>query len=80
MNRVVNYLKHGIPENEENAATRLLEKLRACDGINFMVGTARNAAHQNANFPPEMLLRRTVVETLASLLRNEGKDVEVNYY
>lgn len=80
LNRTVDYLKRGIPDCEENAATRLVEALRESDGINFMVGTARNSAHQNANFPPELLLRRTVVETLASLLRGEGKTVEVNYY
>jgi len=80
LNRAVDYMKRGIPDCEENAATRLIEVLRSCDGISFMVGTARNAAHQNANFPPELLLRRSVVETLASMLRGEGKTVEVNYY
>lgn len=80
LNRVVSYMKHGVPDCEENAATQLLSTLRNCDGISFLVGTARNAAHQNANFPAEMLLRRTVVETLASLIREEGKTVEVVYY
>lgn len=80
LNRVVDYMKRGVPEDEENAATKLYDSLTSCDGITFMVGTARNAAHQNANFPPEMLLRRSVVETLAGLLRDEGKTVEVNYY
>ncbi len=80
LNKVVDYMKHGIPDCEENAATELLNILRSSDGISFMVGLARNAAHQNANFPPELLLRRTVVETLAGLLRQEGKTVEVNYY
>lgn len=80
LNRAVDYLKRGIPDCEENAATRILDVLQGCDGISFMVGTARNAAHQNASFPPELLLRRTVVEKLASLLRREGNTVEVNYY
>lgn len=80
LNRVVSYMKHGLPDCEENAATKLWETLQGCDGVSFMVGTARNAAHQNANFPTELLLRRTVVETLASLLRDGGKTVEVAYY
>lgn len=80
LNKVVDYMKHSIPENEENAATKLHDLLVSCDGITFMVGTARNAAHQNANFPPEMLLRRSVIETLAALLRDQGKTVEVSYY
>ena len=80
LNRAVTYLRSGIPDYEENAATELIRLLRSCDGLTFMVGTARNAAHQNENFPTELLLRRTVVETLASLLRQEGKTVEVSYY
>lgn len=80
LNRVVDYLKNGIPENEENAATELLNILNESDGITFMVGTARNAAHQNENFPPELLLRRRVVDTMAELLRRRGKVVEIIYY
>lgn len=80
LNKVVEYLKHGVPEGTDNAATKLLEVLRESDGVSFMVGTARNAAHQNANFPPEMLLRRSVIETLSGLLKDEGKTVEIHYY
>ncbi|MEN6584171.1 MAG: SpoIIE family protein phosphatase [Armatimonadota bacterium] len=80
LNRAVDYLRNGIPEGEENAATELVKTLMDCDGITFMVGTARNPAHQNANFPPEMLLRRSVVEKLAELLRENGKTVEISYY
>lgn len=80
LNRAVDYMKNGVPENVQDAATDLIHMLRSSDGIRFMVGTARNPAHQNANFPPEMLMRRSVVETLSSLLRNEGKHVDVAYY
>jgi len=80
LNRVVDHLKNGAPDGEDNAATELLTLLRGCDGVTFMVGTARNSAHQNTMFPPELLLRRTVVETLCSLLRQEGRTVEARYY
>lgn len=80
LNRVVDYMKRGVPDCEDNAATQLLDELRASDGVSFMVGTARNSAHQNADFPADLLLRRTVVEALAALLRREGKLVEVRYY
>lgn len=80
LNRVVDYLKTGVPEGIENAATRLVEAFDFCDGITFLVGTAKNAAHQNAALPSEMLLRRTVVETIASMLRARGKIIEVRYY
>ena len=80
LNRIVEYLKYGNQPCEENAATKMLNILLACDGIKFMVGTARNSAHQNANFPPELLLRRTVVEAIVNLLKEKGKTVEINYY
>ena len=80
LNKVVEYLKNGIPENIENAATKMLDILVSCDGVRFMVGTARNSAHQNASFPAEMLLRRTVVETLSNLLKSQGKLVEIDYF
>ncbi|MFQ3549269.1 MAG: SpoIIE family protein phosphatase [Armatimonadota bacterium] len=80
LNKAVGYLRDGIPEDEANAATELVSALTSSDGIRFYVGTARNAAHQNANFPSEMLLRRSVVETLADLLRHRNKTVEVYYY
>lgn len=80
LNKVVEYMKHGVPDGTENAATELLKVLQESDGVSFMVGTARNAAHQNANFPPEMLLRRSVVETLSGLLKEEGKTVETTYF
>ncbi len=80
LNRAVDYIKNGVPDKEENAATELLDRLSEADGIRFMVGSARNAAHQNARFPTQMLLRRSVVETLAEELRKTGKTVEVLHY
>jgi len=80
LNRAAEYLRDGAPVNTDNAATRLVQVLEKSDGITFMVGTARNPAHQNANFPPEMLLRRTVVETLVATLRAKDKEVVVRYY
>lgn len=80
LSRATEYLKNGIPRDKKNAATKLLEYLVNSDGITFMVGTARNPAHQNTGLPDSLFLRRTVVENLAAQLRAMGKEVELQYY
>ncbi|MHB0998020.1 MAG: SpoIIE family protein phosphatase [Armatimonadota bacterium] len=80
LSRAAEYLKRGIPQGKKNAATLLLEHLLYADGVTFMVGTARNPAHQNTGLPESIFLRRTVVEDLATQLRGMGKEVELIYY
>lgn len=80
LSRTSEYIKNGIPDGKVNAATLLVEHLLNADGITFIVGTARNPAHQNTGLPDSIFIRRTVVEDLASQLREMGKDVELIYY
>lgn len=80
LSRAAEYMKRGIPAGKFDAATALLDQLLSADGITFMVGTARNPAHQNTGLPESIFLRRTVVEDLASQLRSRGKEVELVYY
>lgn len=80
LSRASEYLTKGRPEGKIDAATVLLDKLASADGISFMVGTARNPAHQNTGLPESIFLRRTVVENLAKLLEAEGKETELRYY
>lgn len=63
-----------------DAATALLDHLEAVDGITFMVGTARNPAHQNTGLPDSIFLRRTVIENLAKRLESLGKETELKFY
>jgi hypothetical protein len=80
LSRASEYLQHGIPSGKADAATALLDHLLNADGIRFMVGTARNPAHQNTGLPDSIFLRRTVVEHLASELQARGKETELVYY
>jgi hypothetical protein len=80
LSRATEYLREGIPGDREDAATALLDQLLTADGIKFLVGTARNPAHQNTGLPDSILLRRTVVENLAAQLRARNKEVEMVYY
>ncbi|HOP80006.1 MAG TPA: SpoIIE family protein phosphatase, partial [Armatimonadota bacterium] len=67
LSRAAEYLKNGIPEDKADGATALLDQLLKADGIKFIVGMARNPAHQNTGLPDSIFLRRTVVEDLATL-------------
>ncbi|MGB9587722.1 MAG: serine/threonine protein phosphatase, partial [Armatimonadota bacterium] len=80
LNRATEYLKHGLPQDKRDAATALLDLLLQADGITFIVGTARNPAHQNTGLPDSIFLRRRVVEDLAEELRKLGKEIEIRYY
>ncbi len=80
LSRAAEYLKQGPPNGREDAATALLELLLQADGIRFLVGTARNPAHQNTGLPDSIFLRRTVVENLVAELEERGKETELVYY
>lgn len=80
LSRTSEYMKRGVPDEKVNAATLLLDHLLNADGITFIVGTARNPAHQNTGLPDSIFIRRTVVEDLAAQLREMGKEVELIYY
>jgi hypothetical protein len=80
LSRATEYLSKGRPKDHFDAATALLDELESVDGILFMVGTARNPAHQNTGLPDSIFLRRTVVENLAKQLEARGKETELVYY
>jgi len=80
LSRATEYLSRGRPEGRTDAATALLDQLASADGITFMIGTARNPAHQNTGLPDSIFLRRTVVENLAKQLDAQGKETELRYY
>lgn len=80
LSRATEYLSKGYPEGRVDAATALLDQLAPADGVTFLVGTARNPAHQNTGLPDSIFLRRTVVENFATQLEMLGKETELKYY
>lgn len=80
LSRATEYLSRGRPVGRTDAATDLLDQLVSADGVTFMIGTARNPAHQNTGLPDSIFLRRTVVENLATQLEVLGKETELVYY
>ena len=80
LSRASEYLVKGRPKGRMDAATTLLDHLDAVDGITFMVGTARNPAHQNTGLPDSIFLRRTGVEKLARRFETLGKETDLKFY
>ncbi len=48
--------------------------------INFFVGRAKNAAHQNPNMPLNFSLKLKLIEELSGFLEKMGKNVKVMYF
>ncbi len=80
LSRSSEYLKNGVPAGKFDAAVMLVNQLLNADGITFMIGTAKNPAHQNTGLPDSIFLRRRVVEDLAAQLREKGKEIELVFY
>lgn len=65
---------------QENAATMLTRLLLDSDQVKFLVGRAINPAHQNPELPMSLALKMQVVGEIADLLRQRGKQVEIQYF
>lgn len=57
--------------------TKLL--IEDCTHLNLWVGTAVNPAHQNPDFPSDLSIKVKVIEELAKLMRQLGKEVKLTY-
>lgn len=57
--------------------TKLL--IEDCTHLNLWVGTAVNPAHQNPDFPTHLSIKGKIVEELAMLMKQLGKEVKLTY-
>ena len=89
MNRVVEYAKDYVKENElfeqwyfkKNGAALISQILfEEATDINMYIGKAINPAHQNPNLPINFNIKMSLVEDLSKCLKEMGKRVKVSYF
>lgn len=89
INRVVLYAQSYVADNEKfndwnygldgaSAISRIL--FEEATDINFFVGRASNAAHQNPDLPIGFNVKMRLVEQLSEALKKMGKKIKVSYF
>lgn len=89
INRVVVYAQSYVSDNEKfndwsygldgaSAISRML--FEEATDINFFVGRASNAAHQNPDLPIGFNIKMRLVEQLCEALKQMGKKIKVSYF
>ena len=66
-------------DNLDGASQLAKLLLEDCTHLNLWVGTAVNPAHQNPGFPSDLSIKGKIVEELAMLLKQLGKEVKLTY-
>ncbi len=80
LSTVLQYFKANHFPQVNNGAVRLGKTLQESDEINFLVGRAINAAHQNPDLPVHLSLKQQLIQEFAKVLQDLGKKVTVEYY
>lgn len=84
MTKTVEFLKKSdfdelkLP-SDHNAAVELARMLIDADRVHIIMGQKINPFYQNPDLPPNISIRKNIVEELARLLRDHGKDVSIEY-
>jgi hypothetical protein len=67
--------------DDENGAAKLARILmEQTTHLNLFIGKAINPAHQNPNLPVDLSIKIRMLEELADMLREAGKQVRIRYY
>jgi hypothetical protein len=66
-------------DNLDGASQLARLLIEDCTHLNLWVGTAVNPAHQNPDFPSNLSIKGKIVEELAMLMKQLGKEVKLTY-
>lgn len=66
-------------DNLDGASKLAKLLIEDCTHLNLWVGTAVNPAHQNPDFPSHLSIKVKIVEELAMLMKQLGKEVKLTY-
>ncbi|MDR2181538.1 MAG: serine/threonine-protein phosphatase [Treponema sp.] len=89
MSRVLEYARDHLAGNDtyfrwktgEDGASRIAQLLfEEATDINFYVGRAINAAHQNPDLPIGFSIKMRLIDELADCLKAMGKHIKVSYF
>ena len=81
VNAVAERMKNSLPEKTPRDGADIMRSyFLGADDITIMAGKSVNPAHQNPNFPLQINLKVQVVEKLVDILREYGKNVNVEWY
>jgi len=64
---------------DRNGAVLLARELLAADSVDFLVGQKINEFYQNPLLPRNLSLRKNLVEEIAQFLREQKKEVKIEY-
>jgi len=65
---------------KRDGASRLAWEFLYCDSISIFLGQAINPAHLNPNLPQEMGFKSRSVQAIAALLKEKGKEVNLEIH
>jgi hypothetical protein len=71
--------KKSKSDGKDGASQLARMLIEDCTHLNLWVGTAVNPAHQNPGFPADLSIKGKVVEELARLMEQLGKEVKLTY-
>jgi hypothetical protein len=66
-------------DNLDGASQLAKLLIEDCTHLNLWVGTAVNPAHQNPDFPSHLSIKGKIIEELAMLMKQLGKEVKLTY-
>ncbi|PLV60053.1 SpoIIE family protein phosphatase [Thermotoga sp. KOL6] len=84
MTKTLEYLKTSdfdelkLP-SDRNAALELAKLLINADTVHIIMGQSINPFYQNPDLPASISIRKNIVEELARILREHGKEVTIEY-
>jgi hypothetical protein len=80
LSRTLERLTQGEPVDGKDGASLLARELLDADEVDLLVGKAVNPAHQNPDLPISTTLKERVMQDIARILVELGKDTSVTYY
>ncbi|HAI86986.1 MAG TPA: serine/threonine protein phosphatase [Firmicutes bacterium] len=80
LSKTLSRLKNPEEAHGKDGASRLARVLLDADHIEFLVGKAVNPAHQNPNLPISTTLKEQVMQNIAEILSERGKEVRITYF